>query len=165
VLAQRVLLVDVPHAAPGYDSTRMVYVRQPLTQEAFAHSVWADTPARMLAPLLVDQLQQSGLFRAVLLAPSAAKAGLRLDSTIQRLQQDFQQAPSAVRFSLRVTLIDNTTREVLAARTLEVLQGADSEDAAGGALAAQKAVQQGLQQLEAFLQSALAALPAVAGKP
>ena len=106
---QRVLLVDTPHAAPGYDSNRMVYMRQPLTQEAFANSVWVDTPARMLAPLLVKQLQQSGLFRAVLLAPSAAKAGLRLDTTILQLQQDFLQQPSIVRFGLQLTLMDNTT--------------------------------------------------------
>jgi cholesterol transport system auxiliary component len=142
----------------------MVYVRQPLTQEAFAHSVWVDTPARMLAPLLVKQLQHSGQFRAVLLAPSAAKAGLRLNTTILQLQQDFLQQPSVVRFGLQLTLMDNTTREVLASRTLEVVQGASSEDAAGGALATQAAVQQGLQQVAAFVQTALAALPAEAGK-
>lgn len=156
---QQVLLVEMPHAAPGYDSARMVYVRQPLTQEVFANSVWADTPARLLAPLLVRQLQQSGLFRAVLLAPSAAKSSLRLDSTILRLQQDFQHRPSSVRFSLQLTLMDNSTREVLAWRTVDVAQNAPSEDAAGGAQAAQAAVQQGLEETTAFLQGALAALP------
>ncbi|NVO04752.1 MAG: membrane integrity-associated transporter subunit PqiC, partial [Rhodoferax sp.] len=93
----RVLLVEVPHAAPGYDSARMVYVRQALTQEAYAHSVWVDTPARMLAPLLVAHLQKSAPFRAVLLAPSAARADHRLDTSILRLQQDFLQVPSRVR--------------------------------------------------------------------
>jgi cholesterol transport system auxiliary component len=156
----RVLLVEVPHAAPGYDSARMVYMRQPLTQEAFANSIWSDTPARMLAPLLVQRVQQSGQFRAVLLAPSAAKAGLRLDTTILRLQQDFLQVPSVVRFSLHVILMDNTTREVLGWRTVDTMQSASSEDAAGGADAAQIAVQQGLSQVAAFLQTTVAALPA-----
>jgi cholesterol transport system auxiliary component len=118
----------------------------------------------MLAPLLVKQLQHSGQFRAVLLAPSAAKAGLRLNTTILQLQQDFLQQPSVVRFGLQLTLMDNTTREVLASRTLDVVQQASSEDAAGGALATQAAVQQGLQQVAAFVQAALAALPAEAGK-
>jgi cholesterol transport system auxiliary component len=154
-----VLLVEVPRAAPGYDSTRMVYVRQAQTQEAFAHSVWADTPARLLAPLLVQHLQQSGPFRAVLLAPSAARAGLRLDSTILRLQQDFLQLPSQTRFTLQLTLVDNTTRQVIAWRTVDVVQPAPSEDAAGGAMAAQAAVQQGLRQVTDFLQSALEASP------
>jgi cholesterol transport system auxiliary component len=152
----RVLLVQVPQAAPGYDSSRMVYMRQPQTQEAYANSVWADTPARMLTPLLVTRLQQSGQFRAVLQAPSAAKANLRLDSTILRLQQDFLQVPSRVRFTLQVTLMDNTTREVLAWRTVDVTQNANSEDAAGGAAAAQVAVQEGLKQVADFLQVSVA---------
>jgi cholesterol transport system auxiliary component len=155
-----VLLVEVPHAAPGYDSTHMVYVRQPQTQEVYANSVWADTPARMLAPMLVAHLQQSGPFRAVLLAPSAAKAGLRLDTTILRLQQDFLQVPSTLHLRLQVTLMDNSTREVLAWRTVDAMQNASSEDAAGGAWAAQMAVEQGLQEVAGFLQSAVAALPA-----
>jgi cholesterol transport system auxiliary component len=122
-----------------------------MTQEVYANSVWADTPARMLAPLLVSRLQQSGQFRAVLLAPSAAKAALRLDTTILRLQQDFLQVPSVVRFTVQVTLMNTTTREVLAWRTVDTMQSASSEDAAGGAAAAQAAVQQGLSQVAAFL--------------
>ena len=156
----RVLLVEVPHAAPGYDSAHMVYVRQALTQEAYANSNWADTPARMLAPLLVHRLQEGAQFRAVLLAPSAAKAALRLDTTILRLQQDFLQVPSVVRFTVQVTLMDNTTREVLAWCTVNTVQSTKSEDAAGGAEAAQGAVQQGLTQVVAFLQSEVSALSA-----
>jgi cholesterol transport system auxiliary component len=155
-----VLLVDVPHAAPGYDSARMVYVRQPLTQEVFANSVWADTPARLLAPLLVTHMQRSGQFRAVLQAPSAAKADLRLDTTLLRLQQDFQQQPSRVHLRLQLTLLDNHTREVLAWRTIDAVHSASSDDADGGARAAQAAVQDALQQVAAFLQTTLAALPA-----
>jgi cholesterol transport system auxiliary component len=151
-----VLLVEVPHAAPGYDSVHMVYVRHPLKQEAYADSEWTDTPARMLAPMLVAQLQQSGQFSAVVLAPSMAKANLRLDTTILQLSQDFLQVPSAIRLRLQVTLIDNITREVLAWCTLNVLQSANSEDAYGGAQAAQTAVQTGLHQVEVFLQAALA---------
>ena len=158
--ARPVLLVEVPHAAPGFDSARMVYVRQPLTQEVFAHSVWIDTPARMLAPLLVARLQQSGQFGAVLLAPSAAKAGLRLDSSVLRLQQDFLHSPSSVRLTWQVSLMDNSTREVLAWRTVDVVRTAASEDAAGGAQAAQAATQEGLRQVADFLQAALASLPA-----
>jgi cholesterol transport system auxiliary component len=146
-----VLLVEVPHAAAGYESNRMVYTRQPQTQEVFANSSWADTPARMLAPLLVERLQQSGQFRAVLLSPSAAKASLRLDTTIVQLQQDFLQVPSRVHLRLQVTLLDNDTREVRAWRAINITRDATSEDAAGGAKAANAAVQDALQQLSNYL--------------
>lgn len=155
---QRVLLLQPPEAAPGYDSTRMVYQRQPQTLEAYTQSAWVDTPARMLAPLLRRTLQDSGLFRAVVQAPGAAQADLRLDTQILRLQQNFLQHPSGVRFTLQATLTDQRTRQVLAWKVWDVTQAAGSDDAAGGAEAAGTAVQTALQQLLLFVQSNVAAL-------
>lgn len=149
--ATRVLLVEQPSAAAGYDSKHMVYLRQPLSPEWFTQSSWVDTPARMLAPLMVQTLQGSGVFKAVVLAPSAARADLRLDTEIVRLQQSFLQVPSSVRFTLQVTLSDNRTHEVLAWRVLDVVQAASSEDAAGGSAAASAAVNVALQQLAGFV--------------
>jgi cholesterol transport system auxiliary component len=149
--ATRVLLVEQPGAAAGYDSKHMVYLRQPLSPEWFTQSSWVDTPARMLAPLLVQTLQGSGVFRAVVLAPGAARADLRLDTEIVRLQQSFLQRPSSVRFTLQVTLSDNLTHEVLAWRVLDVVQPASTEDAAGGSAAASAAVNGALQQLASFV--------------
>jgi cholesterol transport system auxiliary component len=151
-----VLQVEMPHAAAGYDSARMVYTRQPMTQEAFAQSVWADTPARMLAPMLVRQLQKRGVFRAVLLSPSAGRSDVSLDTTVLRLEQDFLQAPSVVQLRLQLTLMDSSTRQVLASTTVSVRKNAPSDDAAGGAEAARAAVQTGLQQAEAFVQETVA---------
>jgi cholesterol transport system auxiliary component len=155
-----VLLIEVPRALPGYAGTHMIYERMPMQPEPYANSVWIDTPAHMLAPLLQARLAQSGDFHAVVLTPSAAKVDLRLDSTIIRLQQDFASAPSTERFGLQLTLIDEATRAVLASHTLEVNQPALTEDAAGGAFAANSAVQQGLDQAAIFVHAALAALPA-----
>jgi cholesterol transport system auxiliary component len=151
-----VLQVEAPHAASGYDSARMVYTRAPQTQEAFAQSVWSDTPARMLAPLLVRQLQKSGVFRAVLLSPSAGRSDLSLDTTVLRLEQDFLHAPSTVHLRLQLTVMDSSTRRVLASTTLSVVQKAASDDAAGGAAAARAAVQSGLQQVVAFVEATAA---------
>lgn len=152
-LVARVLMVDMPRAVAGFESKRMVYVRHPLMQEAFANSAWSDTPARMLAPLLAARLQTGGQFRAVLLAPSAAKADWRLETTVLRLEQDFLHSPSSVRFTVQLSVMDNSTREVIAWRTLDVVRTAPSEDAAGGAMAANAAVQDSLLQLQAFLQT------------
>ena len=52
------LIVNPPHAAAGFDSPRIIYVREPHKLEYFAHSEWVDTPARMLAPLLVAAIEQ-----------------------------------------------------------------------------------------------------------
>jgi cholesterol transport system auxiliary component len=130
----------------------MVYVRKPDTLEAFTQSAWVDTPARMLAPLLVHSLERSGQFRAVVQAPSSAKVQLRLDTTIVRLQQNFLQSPSQLRFSVHATLIDNNSREVLAWRAFDVIEETSSDDASGGAAATRTAVQVALQALVRWLE-------------
>ena len=144
------LIVYPPQAAAGYDSSRIIYIRQPHQLQYFAQSEWVDTPARMLAPLLVASLQGSGAFKAVVISPSAAAGDLRLDTEIVRLQQDFDSASgSAVRFTLRATLVDNLSRKVRGSREFEASVAAGA-DAYSGVLAANSAVQQVLLQVATF---------------
>jgi len=144
------LIVNPPHAASGFDSQRILYVRTDHQLEYFAHSEWVDTPARMLAPLIVSAVERSRAFRAVVLTPSAAAGDLRLDSEIVRLQHEFGSQPSRVRFTLRTYLVDNSTRRVLAWREFDATESSPSEDPYGGVIAANLAVQKVLQQLAEF---------------
>lgn len=144
------LIVSPPRAAAGYDSKRIVYVREPHKLDYFAHSEWVDPPTRMLAPLLVAAVENSGAFRAVVPAPSTAAGDLRLDTEIIRLQQEFSSQPSRVRFTLRARLIDENTRRVLAWREFDVSIVAASENPYGGVVAANRAVQEVLASLSAF---------------
>lgn len=144
------LTVDLPRAAPGYDSRRMVYQRRPQQLEAFAFHEWVEPPAQMLAPLLVRALQDSGGFRAVLRAPSAAAGGWRLETELLRLHQDFSQRPSQVRLSVRAVLLNSSTRQAVAWREFDVSVAAASEDPVAGAAAAQVAAQQLLVEVATF---------------
>jgi cholesterol transport system auxiliary component len=144
------LIVNPAHAAAGFDSKRIIYVRQDHNLEYFAHSQWADTPARMIAPLIVTAVESTGSFRAVVVTPSAATGDLRLDTEIVRLQQDFGSQPSGVRLTLRAYVMDNTTRRVLAWREFDETAPAASEDPYGGVIAANRAVQMVLAKLAAF---------------
>ncbi len=144
------LIVNPPHAASGFDSQRIIYVRTDHQLEYFAHSEWVDTPARMLAPLIVGAIENRGVFRAVVPTPSAAAGDLRLDSEIVRLQHEFGSPPSRVRFTLRAYIVENTTRRVIARREFDESVPAASADPYGGVVAANRAVQNALQQLADF---------------
>ncbi|WP_428827445.1 ABC-type transport auxiliary lipoprotein family protein [Azonexus sp. IMCC34842] len=144
------LIVNPPHAAAGFDSHRIIYVREPHQLEYFANSEWADTPARMIAPLIVAALEQSGAFRAVVPTPSTASGDLRLDVEIVRLQQEFNDSPSRVRFTLRAYLVDTGSRQVLAWREFDQSIAAAQDNPYGGVMAANGAVQKVLDQLAAF---------------
>ncbi len=148
------LIVNPPHAAAGFDSQRIIYVRDPHKLDYFARSEWIDTPARMLAPLIVAAIENGGAFRAVVQTPSPAAGDIRLDTEILRLQHNFAESPSRVRFTLRAYLVDNATRRVLASREFDESVAAASEDPYGGVVAANLAVQTVLEQLARFCAAA-----------
>ncbi len=148
--AAHTLAVSALQAAAGYDSPRIVYLRRPQQLEAYTQSVWVDTPAHMLAPLLVAALQRSGGFAAVVSAPSAAASTLRLDTELLRLRQDFDGGNSALTLTLRATLLDATTRQVLGSRDFSATVPAATADSAGGVHAAQAATRQVLARLAAW---------------
>jgi cholesterol transport system auxiliary component len=152
----RTILVTPPRAAAGFDTRGIVYLRQAHAFEVYAYSQWVDTPAQMLAPQIVHALETTGAFRAVLLAPLAVNAELRLDTELVRLQQDFTVAPSRVRLTLRAVLVETATRRVVAWRKFDASVAAPSEDAYGGVRAANQAVTTLLAEMAAFVAQAAA---------
>lgn len=150
------LIVNLPRAAPGFDTSQIVYVRRPYEIAYFAHNRWVDTPSTMLAPMMVGAIERSGAFHAVLGAPTSATGQLRLETELVRLQQDFSTTPSHVRLTLRATLVDATTRRVIAGREFDVRVNAPSDDPYGGVMAAQRAASQVLPGLAAFCAESVA---------
>ena len=145
------LVISPVRAASGFDSQRIIYLREPHKLEYFAHNEWIDAPARMLGPLMVAAIEQTGGFRAVVMSPGSAAGDLRLDTEIIRLQQDFQTTPSQVRFTLRAYLVEEKTRKVVAWRAFDSQVTASSDDPRAGVVAANRAVQSVLGELSQFL--------------
>ena len=148
------LIVNPPHAAVGYGSSRIAYVRTAHQLEYYAHSEWIDPPARMIAPLIVAALETGGNFSAVIQAPSVAAGDLRLETEIIRLQHDLLIQPSQVRLTLRAYLIDNTTRSVIAWREFDERQAVSSAGPYGAVIAANQAVHNVLGELAGFCSEA-----------
>ncbi|MEO7335189.1 MAG: ABC-type transport auxiliary lipoprotein family protein, partial [Caldimonas sp.] len=126
------LVVDVPRAAPGYGTRRIVYTRTTSELETFAYSQWVEPPALMLAPLLARAIERTGAFAAVVRAPTSVAGEYRLETELVRLQQDFSVAPSRVRLTLRAVLIETESRRVMASREFDGVMVSTSEDPAGG---------------------------------
>lgn len=154
------LIINPPSAAAGFGSSRIIYLRQPHQIEYFAHNEWVESPARMLAPLLVASLQNSGVFQAVVLTPSAVAADWRLNTEIVRLQHEFTARPSRVRFTLRAHFINEKTRRILAIREFDVSTEASADNPYGGVSAANSVVATVLRELALF-SAEIAAQPVV----
>lgn len=145
------LIITPTRAAAGFDSQRIIYLRNDNQLEYFAHSEWVDTPARMLGPLLASAMERTGIFGAVVATPAAASVDLRLETEIIRLQHNFQINPSRVQFTLRAFLLDEKTRRVLAWRELRGEAVTASDTPQGGVAAANEAVQAVLVELAQFV--------------
>ncbi|HEU0282784.1 MAG TPA: ABC-type transport auxiliary lipoprotein family protein, partial [Gallionella sp.] len=145
-----VLAVNLPHALPGFDTRGMAYVQQAHELNYFASSRWADTPARMLEPLLLQAIEQTGSFRAVVRAVGAVPADIRLDTELMQLQQDFEVQPSRIQLTLRAQLLNVKEKRVLAVREFAEVENADSEDPYGGVAAANRALQRALGKVAEF---------------
>jgi cholesterol transport system auxiliary component len=138
------LLVSAPRGGPGLDGPRIAYVKRPNELRYFGRARWVEPPARMLGPLMVRALERTGRFQAVTeVAPGSAR-GLRLESEIVRLQQEFTDRPSRVRFTLRLELTDVAARRIIGTREIETVEIAPSDDAPGGVAAANAAVKRAL---------------------
>jgi len=144
------LLVNTPSARSGFESARMIYLKNPHEIDYFAQSQWVDSPARMLAPLLLQALESTAKYRAVIPVRSAASADLRLDTEIIRLQHEFLAKPSRVHLTVHAQLIDLRNKSVLATREFDVIEVADSDDPYGGVIATNRAVKIVLQQIADF---------------
>ena len=145
------LIITPPRAASGFDSQRIIFVRKDHQLEYFSHSEWVDPPARMLGPLMAAALENTGAFAAVVVTPSSAAGDQRLDTEIVRLQHNFQTQPSRVQFTLRATLVDDKTRQVLAWQEFSDEAAAPSDSPQGGVTAANQVVQRVLDKLAQFV--------------
>lgn len=146
----KTLLVAVPKAAPGFDSNRIAYTRQPPKLDYYKDSAWADAPARMLSPILVRAFEATGAFKAVVSPPAPGLANLRVDVDVIRLQQEFMTQPSRVRLMTRIKVVDLKSGHVLGTQVFEAVEPAPGENANGAARAANAAVRKVVEQMVRF---------------
>jgi cholesterol transport system auxiliary component len=154
-IGNSVLLITQPKAQAGFDTARMAYLLRPYEVNYYAFNQWADTPARMVQQLLVEQLDKTGLWRAVLPTPGPVPAQYRLDLDNLILEQQFFSSPSRVRLSVRAQLIETKRASILTTRYFEVLEVAPTEDAYGGVQAANQATAKLLTQMAEWLDNSL----------
>jgi cholesterol transport system auxiliary component len=150
------LVVNVPVAQPGFDGPQMAYMQRPYEVRYYATHQWADSPARMVTPLLIQALEQTGDWRAIVPMPTSVRGDHRMDIDQVVLVQDFLQKPSQVRVALRMQIIKLPEYLVLGTRLFDVAEEAPNDDAYGGAVAANRAVDKLVREVADWLSGCVA---------
>lgn len=134
------IAVSVPQAWPGFGSMEIAYTTTSNRIEYYAQSAWVDSPARMIGSLLVQALEDSGLFSAVVEPSAGLAADLRIDCQIVKIQHEFATDRSVGRVVLRAQWINLASAQVLGTRTFDASVPAPSDDPPGAVAAINQAL-------------------------
>ncbi len=127
------LEIVMVHPTRLSESSGIYYLDADHRRQPYAFSRWYETPATMLENKLLYAFKKAHVARTVVGKVSGVRAHYRLEIAILEAIQDFTDGkPSKVRLSCMATLLDNPSRESLAARLFETSVPAGSEDAKGG---------------------------------
>ena len=156
------LLVFPPQAQAIYDTTQMAYTTQAHQVAYFGRHEWAETPSRMLLPLLVRALQNTRCFNAVVAPPYAYHYTHALRTELVELLQDFTSQPPTLRLVLRAQIGDDAAGRVIASKEVVLREPLSQRTAEAGVIAANKATAKALQEVVTF---ALAATSSSRSRP
>ncbi len=144
------LLVNAPQTTPAYNTTQMAYMTCPYQFSYFSKNSWIDTPAEMLLPLIVQSLQNTCHYHAVVIPPFSGQYDLVLNTQLIKLQQQFLTCPSRAHIVLRAQLVNANTERVISSCQFDVSAAAPEQNPYGGVIAANCATAQLLAQLTQF---------------
>jgi cholesterol transport system auxiliary component len=149
------LWVTQPDAAAGYQSEQMLYVNKPFQLESFVKNSWSNPPADMLYPLMVQSLQKSGVFYAVLSSSYSQGADYRLDTQLLSLEQSFLRRPSVLQFSAKLVLTRVSDNKVMGSKIISLQIPCPADNPYGGVVAANQVTRQFTARMSEFVVSHL----------
>lgn len=148
---EQTLLVTSPIAAPGFTSSRMVYVLIPYQLRSFADHRWVAPPSYLLLPLLANRLREAGYFKAVVTSPFSGSATYQLNTELLTLQQEFLKPQSQVRLTMVATLVQVTDGHVVASRVFTIVIPTKENNPYGGVLATNQAAHDMMREITNFV--------------
>lgn len=144
------VLVMPPESRPIYNTTQMAYSTKPYQIAYFSQNQWAETPAQMWQPLMVQTLQQTHYFHAVVTPPYGAYYDYVLTTQILQLKQDFTCKPAMLQLAVKVQISKTATNRVIATKQFVVDQPILQKTPYHGVIAANCAAASILKRIATF---------------
>lgn len=144
------LLINPVVTTQAYNTTQIAYSLCPYQLSYYSKNYWADTPADMLLPLMVQALHNTCHYHAITILPSSEKYDLVLNSQLIQLQQEFCPNSSRIHLVFRAQMVQASTQHVIAECQFNIYECAPCNNPYGGVIAANRAVAKLLTQLANF---------------
>jgi len=145
-----ILLVSIPETRPIFNTTQMAYTKNPYQVSYFSQNQWAETPIEMLQPLLVQTLQNTHHFKAIVTPPFIGQYHYSLNTQLLELVQDYTHRTPLLLMSVKVQIIKTSTNQVIGTRQFSVTQPIPQASPYGGVYAANQATAHILERIAEF---------------
>lgn len=144
------LLVLAPQTNDIYNTTKMAYSTQRYQIAYFGYHQWAEPPSQMLQSLMMQTLQKTRYFRAVVSAPYIGRYDYILSTQILELKQNYVELPYSFRLKIRAELSNVITGQAIAIKEFYVTEPLMQQGPYAGVYAANAAVARFLSELADF---------------
>ena len=145
-----ILLVLPPATVPAFNTTQMAYRLSPYQIAYFGENRWAETPAEMLKPLIIQALQNTQHYRGIVTPPyMGSQYDYILTIQILELIQDFQYKIPLLRITLHAQLSSPSNR-LIKTQQFTIIEPLSAKTPYAGVIAANEATARLLNQLVLF---------------
>jgi cholesterol transport system auxiliary component len=124
------MLVDVPLAPAGLDSSRIALSRSAVSIDYFADSEWTDRAPLLVQTALVESFENSGTINAIDRESVGLRADFILKTEIRHFEAvyDSPNGPPDVWAAINVRLVNPSNRDIVAQSSFERRQRASAND-------------------------------------
>jgi len=128
---EKVLKVAFPESLRENISDKMLYSYSDEDRGVYLNSRWANNIGKMLQGVMIETLEKSGAFKAVLPYSSTATEDLRIETYIYDISHHIRGNRSYAVLSVEVSLIDTYTGKLLKTKRFTYEEPTPTVDAKG----------------------------------
>lgn len=147
---RKTLLVLPIESRPAYNTTMMAYSAWPYQVGYFANNEWIETPGQMLLPLVVQTLQNTNFYRAIVTAGYAGTYEYVLYLQLLNAKDDFNDSPPQFELTVRAQILKVATARIVATKTFAIAEPLKYRRPFSGVVAANTAAAEFQRRLAAF---------------
>lgn len=146
----KILLVLPIESRPIYNTTQMAYSIKHYQVAYFAQNEWVETPGQMLLPLVVQTLQNTNYYKAIVTTGYAGTYDYALYLQLLNAKDSFYVDPSEFELTVRAQLLKLSTGKIVATKVFFVTQPLNFDTPYSGVVAANKVSAEFLRRLTIF---------------
>ncbi len=127
----KTLRVDYPKGIEDTMGSKIYYQDSNLQESYYLYSQWSKSLNRILMSVLVDTLQNSGIFKRVVDYSSTAEVNYILETSIYKFEHKITQNGSFADIEIEVRLLNSINNKVIKSKLFKYKTPCTSTDAKG----------------------------------